>query len=651
MALIDNLFELAQTTSYELVTDPGMLASALAARPKTEPVPLDTETTGLFPYTGDRMLCGSLWFDGRAWVFPVEIARPIVEACFQGLTVFHNANFDRAVIARGLGLEIDDGLVIDTLTVDWCLRESWPHALKEIGARLWGHDEKLEQMRLNQTLRGMTIEEAYKARRAEVGRSERAADSKEWARAHAAAHPKRTRADLTLEEWGPYAAKDAELTWRLYQHHLGELAELDGTWLSVREALPREHAVDAFYYRLQRTGIRVNTDRAEAFAAEAERRLADIAGDPIFEGINVGSSPQLAELVYGRWGFECTRFTDTGERSTDKKALGPLAWHPGVALALRYRKESKVLSAFYRPILEYVADDGRVHPSFRSHGTETGRPSCSAPNVMQLPREKTNRRVRPLFEPEPGMELVEFDLDQAELRIGAWLSGEHSILEILESGGSIYQEVADTIGRDRQTAKTLCLSAQYGVGARTLADTLALGTGERPDPFAARRILDAYWRRFPRLKRAIDDYARQWERQGYLLIGERWPGRLRHYHGPFGPEKSYAAFNSKVQGGQAEFVKDVLLDLEGEIAPVGRIVLTVYDSIVAEVEKDAGHKVGEALERITWERNPWDVPLRWSRKDWEPVPCWLTAPGMWSWLCQLPFGHQGACDYVPFLDE
>jgi DNA polymerase I-like protein with 3'-5' exonuclease and polymerase domains len=634
-----------RTLKYVVVTEPHALAHDLATRPRDEPVTLDCETTGLHMYEGDRVLCGSLWFGDEAYVFPAEHAAEIVDACYHGLTVFHNANFDRAMIEQTFGLTIDDRLVVDTLTIDWCLRESWPHALKEIAARLWGHDEKSEKIKLDRILAGMTVEEAYKARRAEVGRSEPAAQSKEWARAVAAAHPKRTYADLTMEEWAPYAAKDAELTWRLLRHHDEELDKLADTPWDVRPALVREHRVDAFCLRLQRTGIRVNQDRAHAFQSEAQRTADEIAAEEVFEGVNLRSDRQVAELVYDRWEHPCERFTETGARSVDKAALSLLAWDPRVARLSEFKKAANALSKFYNPILEHTAADGRIHASFRSHGTETGRFSSSGPNLQQLPRTSTNRRVRPLFVPEPGLELVEFDLEQAELRIGAAVAGERSIVEALEGSVDLYQSLADDVGVTRQQAKMIALSAQYGIGARKLAAQLAFGTGRRPDPRAARAVLDGYWRRYPNLKRAIDDHARLWEAQGYLAIG--WPGRIRHLEGPFGPEPTYAGFNSVVQGGQAEFLKDVLLDLEEAMSAIGRIVLTVHDSVVLEIEPGRGDKVAGLLEDISGDRNRWGVPLRWAKKEWRPAPCWLAAPGAPSWLCALEFGHRGECDHVP----
>lgn len=641
---------------HTLVTDPTELVWDLSFRDPDVPIPLDTETTDLFMYEGDRVLCGSLFFGGRAYVFDTTAAPAVIEELYRGRVIFHNSIFDRAMIEQSFGLIVPDDRVSDTLTTEWCLRESWTHALKEIAGRLWGHDEKYEQKKLNETLKGATLDEAYKMRRVDVQVdihkwSESAADSRAWARRYVEEHPRRHRRDLTLEEWGPYSAKDAELTQRLHDHQQAELTALAGHDDDVGPALAREFLVDGFCYRLQRTGVKVNEERVTIFAAEAERMAAEIAADPIFEGTDLRSR-KLPELVYDSWGFECARITESGERSVDKQALEPFSWHPGVARLREFKKADSALSKFYRPLLAHLAVDGRIHASFRSHGTETGRFSSAGPNLQQLPRGSTNRRVRPLFEPEPGMELVEFDLEQAELRIGAALSGERSIIETVEAGGSIYTEVAkEILGRDRQTAKMFCLAAQYGIGPRKLSQQLALGTGAPPDPMAARRHLDAYWSKYRHLKRAIDSYSTRWERAGYLAIGERWPGRLRHREGPFGPEPSYAGFNAVVQGGQAELLKSVLLDLEKAVSDWGRIVLTVHDSIVLEVEPGAGDKVGTLIAEITADHNPWDVPLRWSRKDWEPAPCWLSAPGMPTWLCQLPFGHRGDCDHIPYLDE
>lgn len=68
-------------------------------------------------------------------------------------------------------------------------------------------------------------------------------------------------------------------------------------------------------------------------------------------------------------------------------------------LLLDYKKLSKLKSAFIDGLLEQLYDDGKAHPSFNIIGTDSGRISCSNPNLQQLPKadEEDKYQIRSLF--------------------------------------------------------------------------------------------------------------------------------------------------------------------------------------------------------------------------------------------------------------
>ena len=68
-------------------------------------------------------------------------------------------------------------------------------------------------------------------------------------------------------------------------------------------------------------------------------------------------------------------------------------------LMLDYAKISKLKTAFVDGILEQLYDDGKAHPSFNQIGTDSGRLSCSKPNLQQLPKaeEEDKYQIRSVF--------------------------------------------------------------------------------------------------------------------------------------------------------------------------------------------------------------------------------------------------------------
>ena len=91
------------------------------------------------------------------------------------------------------------------------------------------------------------------------------------------------------------------------------------------------------------------------------------------------------------------------------KPAAPAQRHCTVSAALRlYRR------CHSRP------RDGCIHANFVQTGAETGRPSCTKPNLLNLPKDKRYRRC---YVAPPGFKVITTDMAGAELRILAELAG------------------------------------------------------------------------------------------------------------------------------------------------------------------------------------------------------------------------------------
>jgi len=140
-----------------------------------------------------------------------------------------------------------------------------------------------------------------------------------------------------------------------------------------------------------------------------EKKLAELApGHPQGRAWNRRSPKQVMQ-VFALVGL---KLPDTREETLSRYD------HPLAKLLLEYRKVAKLVSHFGPNLLRFVGEDGRINPNWRQIGTETGRMSCSKPNVQQLAPE-VRRAVRA---PEDRT-LVWADYAQAEIRILASASG------------------------------------------------------------------------------------------------------------------------------------------------------------------------------------------------------------------------------------
>lgn len=154
-----------------------------------------------------------------------------------------------------------------------------------------------------------------------------------------------------------------------------------------------------------------------------------IASEVGYGPVNPNSPIQLNNLLFN------TMKIPTEERSTDAKTLEKLPQVPIIVALSKYRKINKGLTTYVTPYLpnsksgeeRYIHSDRRVHTSYLLHGTATGRLASRDPNIQNIPREPM---LRGQFVPKPGYCFVEVDLNQAELRSLACLSGDDALCAI-----------------------------------------------------------------------------------------------------------------------------------------------------------------------------------------------------------------------------
>jgi hypothetical protein len=167
-----------------------------------------------------------------------------------------------------------------------------------------------------------------------------------------------------------------------------------------------------------------------------DQEVANNGGEP---GINYRSPKQLLAM-FAALGFQ---LTDTAEETLKKVD------HPIARLLLRYREATKLQSTYGRPLAEAVASDGRIHAKFSQIGADSGRMSCSGPNLQQVPKAHGFRRM---FRAPAGRKLIKADYSQIELRIAAEISGDTELIEAFSRGDDLHQITAQRVlGKDTVT--------------------------------------------------------------------------------------------------------------------------------------------------------------------------------------------------------
>ena len=409
---------------------------------------------------------------------------------------------------------------------------------------------------------------------------------------------------VPIEDAGPYAAEDADVTLRL---HRSLRPRLEAHEPLVKLCDEVEIPLVPVLSRVERNGVRVDVGRLKAQSAELAGRMREIeasahacAGGPF----NLGSAKQIQAILYDTLGLPVLAKTPKGQPSTAESVLQELAHeHELPKLILEHRAMSKLKSTYTDALPACVnPGTGRVHTSYHQAVAATGRLSSSDPNLQNIPvRTREGRRIRQAFVPDPGYRLVAADYSQIELRIMAHLSGDRGLLDAFASGADIHRATAAEVfaGGDagavddeqRRSAKAINFGLIYGMSAFGLARQLGIERGE------AQRYVELYFSRYPGVKAFMDETRDQARERGFVetVFGRRLylpEIRSGNVH-----RRQYAertAINAPMQGTAADVIKRAMLVLDAWLAeskaPV-RMIMQVHDELVFEVASEAVDEV------------------------------------------------------------
>ena len=416
-----------------------------------------------------------------------------------------------------------------------------------------------------------------------------------------------------------YSAEDADVAFlltdtlrpRLEDVHLASLFhEVEMPLVEVLADLEmRGVMIDAAY-------LRQMSQQLQGQMATLLQDIHTMAG----ETFNVNSPPQLQHILFDVLHLPTGKKTKTGY-STDVSVLETLALvHDFPQLVLDYRHLAKMKSTYVDALPQLLhPQTGRIHTSFNQTITETGRLSSSNPNLQNIPiRSELGREMRRAFIAAPGHVLVSADYSQIELRLLAHLSGDPVLIAAFRAGEDIHTHTAMEVfnvarsavdGDMRRMAKTVNFGILYGLSPFGLAQRLRITNDE------ARRYIDSYFARYPRVKDCLDGIIATAREQGYvttLLQRRRYVPDISNSNRTIRDAAERTAINMPFQGSAADLIKLAMIHLHRQIHTEHlpcHMLLQIHDELLFEIPDSA---VAEMLPRITetmeqvWQL---DVPL------------------------------------------
>jgi DNA polymerase-1 len=426
---------------------------------------------------------------------------------------------------------------------------------------------------------------------------------------------------VALEEAGPYAAEDADITLRLHQA-LWPQVSAEPALKSVLTDI--ELPLVPVLSRIERAGALVDDtllfQQSQELAVriiELEKQAWELAG----QEFNLASPKQLGEILFTKLEIPVLKKTAKGAPSTKEEVLQELALdYPLPKVLLEHRGLAKLKSTYTDKLPTMInRATRRIHTSYHQSGTATGRLSSSDPNLQNIPvRNAEGRRVRQAFIAGQGKKMVAADYSQIELRIMAHLSEDPSLVAAFAAGQDIHRATAaevfatapDAVTADqRRSAKAINFGLIYGMSAFGLARQLNIGRKQ------AAEYIDTYFDRYPGVLSYMNNVRSSAAEQGYVetFFGRRlYLPEINSRNGMRRQAAERTAINAPMQGTAADIIKLAMISVDDWLQHSGLtsvMIMQVHDELILEVPEHELKQVTEGLAQRMENAASLKVPL------------------------------------------
>lgn len=565
----------------------------------------DIETTGLEFHKDQILGIGFCAKQGEAYYVPLIVdgeyfwgqqqseAEEILKYIMDDPTVkkiAHNGKFDIKFIQYHWDIQVKN-FWIDTMLLHYVLDENKKHGLKELAGyyfpEMKNYDGELRS--------AMSIKD----------------------------RDDNVFSAVSLDVLGRYCAMDCESTFRLAKVLLPELkGKLKKIFFNLYMPLSK------VYIESELLGTKIDWDYVAdlivGYDIKAGKLLADIYKITGRE-FNLNSPQQLSAILFDEMKLPSIMKTASGKPSTSEMALKSIPKKKGgeiIDKIIEYRKLTKMLTTYLRPMEHRLDENNRIHPSFLLHGTVTGRISSKNPNIQNIPRDPI---IKGMFIPEKGYNFVEMDFSQAELRVMAYYSKDKEMTAQYTAGEDIHLGTASFIfklppaeisKRQRKIAKLVNFGYLYGASARKAHQSISEKL-QGDEISITLREAEKFRRDFFVKYTGIDRFIKKVKR--HIMVKKiivSCFGRIRRLpqvESPYEEKKQEAlrqGLNALIQGTASDLTQLALVQIHKFLIPYkSRFLFTVHDAIVLEVHKSEKHILTKLKQIMEQSRKPFNFPI------------------------------------------
>jgi len=535
---------------------------------------VDTETTGLHPYHGDRLFSIIFADAEREYYFNFNVggfARSRIkelQQVFDGAKnwAFVNAKFDLAMLANERILV--PGNIIDAGVLARLEFNLHPERYFSLDYLANYYLDRKKDQRVAEHI------EKYGLHKKDYF-GEKAPDY----------------AAVPLGLMAEYGCSDARVTYdlvekiknRIKRRELGEPRRPEYVKRTMEQLVFQEIDLTKVLHKMQWIGIKVDRKFAKEGFRVCNGRFNDMLAKvrrELGESFNPNSPAQVGRYVES-CGHKLPR-TKTGKPQATKDTLADVDI-PIIKEMLAGKGELKKANTYFKNIYLLSDEHDAVHCNLNQDVPITGRLSSSKPNLQNLKKEDdedaekdTDPKVRGAFIPQLGRELLFFDYIRQEMHIMVDVAGEMPVLERMRAGEDFYRAVAAQILEaaglkvTRKEAKDIALSLSYGLGIKNLAKKL------RVQLAVAKQLRHGFFAGLPKLQ-LLDEN---------LKASVRLTGKVYNVYGRIlnvPPHKEYKGLNAFVQSTAADNMKAALVAVDIILQEFeSDLVLTVHDELIVD---------------------------------------------------------------------
>ncbi len=396
---------------------------------------------------------------------------------------------------------------------------------------------------------------------------------------------------------------------------------------------------------MEYNGVCIDRDLCAQYA-ETTRKKMDELRDSLYQHVGYkfklsSSAPDLAKILFEDMKLPVLKRTESGAASTDADTLRQLCDEhdlPFLRDLLAYRVLEKHLSTYFEKWLKMSELDGKLHCSFNQIGTATFRLSSSNPNLQQVPAflKEAGINVKSVFVPAAGYVICELDISNAEMRMLTAYSRDKNLIDAFNFGKDIHcltgasiseydyedlkahkEDKASDQYRKRQLAKKVNFGTIYGMSGKKFQEQIWNEMRIRESEEQCQAYLDGFFVAYPGVKDYMENTQRFVERFhfAYTYTGRRRRFPIAAYSRAAAARMGRQAVNARIQTTSSDAVLRNLIDIHNWLKSenIGRVLLTVHDSIVFEVREGTTgimQQLKKLITQNTAERCPW-LPVEW----------------------------------------